>query len=197
MPGGFVGVDVFFVISGYLITRIILSQISAGAFSIANFYGRRARRIYPPLTVVLTTTYLIGWLVLLPDQFQLLGENIVAGVAFASNLLQLRSTGYFAPSVADNPLLHLWSLGVEEQFYLLCPLLLLLIARASRPRLWLVALAAGSLLASLSIFWGYKDWTFYSPITRAWELLAGAILADARSSSGNGRAIGRSGYKTY
>src|SRR4029077_5576866 len=144
IPGGFVGVDVFFVISGFLITRIILTQVDAGAFSIAGFYGRRVRRIFPALIVVLGSTYLIGWFVLLPDQFQLLGESIAAGVAFAANLFQLRQSGYFAPAAADNPLLHLWSLGVEEQFYIFWPLMILLIAGSAKRRLWMGALALAS-----------------------------------------------------
>ena len=178
IPGGFVGVDVFFVISGFLITRIILTQVDAGAFSIAGFYGRRVRRIFPALIVVLGATYLIGWFVLLPDQFQLLGESIAAGVAFAANLFQLRQSGYFAPAAADNPLLHLWSLGVEEQFYIFWPLTILLIAGSTKRRLWMGALALASFAVGLGIFLGYKDWSFYSPLPRAWELLAGAVLAD-------------------
>src|SRR5215471_9630363 len=118
IPGGFVGVDIFFVISGFLITQIILSEIASHGFSIARFYGRRVRRIFPALIVVLAFSYAIGWLVLLPNQLELFGKNIIAGVAFAANLFQISQTGYFAPSAANNPLLHLWSLGVEEQFYI-------------------------------------------------------------------------------
>src|SRR4029079_9045775 len=125
VPGGFVGVDVFFVISGFLISRIILSQCDASRFSLVDFYARRARRILPALLLVLVTTCAIGWFVLLPDQFVLLGKNIVAGIAFASNLFQLSQAGYFAPDAADNPLLHLWSLGIEEQFYVFWSLTLL------------------------------------------------------------------------
>jgi peptidoglycan/LPS O-acetylase OafA/YrhL len=112
--------------------------------------------------------------VFLPDQFQLLGENIVAGVARPT------CCSSATPAISRPALLTIRCFISEEQFYFFCPLLLLFIARPSRPRLWLVVLAAGSLLASLSIFWGYKDWTFYSPITRAWELLGGAFLADAQ-----------------
>ncbi len=178
LAGGFVGVDVFFVISGFLITRIILTQYDAGAFSLFDFYARRVRRIVPALLTVLVTTYLIGWLVLLPDQFTLLGRNIAAGVAFAANLFQLTQTGYFAPDAADNPLLHLWSLGVEEQFYIFWPLALLLLSGWRRRRLWIGVLALASFCISLSIFAGYKDWAFYSPLPRAWELLAGGFLAN-------------------
>ncbi|MDI4237035.1 acyltransferase family protein [Bradyrhizobium sp. Arg237L] len=177
VPGGFIGVDVFFVISGFLITRIILTKVDVGTFSFADFYARRVRRIFPALVVVLTATYLVGWFALLPDQFVLLGENIAAGVAFAANLFQLRQTGYFAPAAADNPLLHLWSLGVEEQFYIFWPpVILLLSATAIRGR-WIALIALVSFAFSLSIFFGYETVAFYSPLTRAWELLAGGLLA--------------------
>jgi peptidoglycan/LPS O-acetylase OafA/YrhL len=108
VPGGFIGVDIFFVISGFLITRIILTEAQRGRFSFLQFYARRIRRIFPALMVVLAATYVAGWLVLLPDGFSLLGKSIAAGVGFVSNLFQLGQTGYFAPDAAENPLLHLW-----------------------------------------------------------------------------------------
>ena len=187
MPGGFIGVDVFFVISGFLITRIILTRVDAGTFSFADFYARRVRRIFPALVVVLTATYLVGWFALLPDQFVLLGENIAAGVAFAANLFQLRQTGYFAPAAADNPLLHLWSLGVEEQFYIFWPPVILLLSSTAIRSRWIAVIALVSFALSLSIFFGYQTVAFYSPLTRAWELLAGGLLAHvvlARKSDG-------------
>jgi peptidoglycan/LPS O-acetylase OafA/YrhL len=177
VPGGFIGVDIFFVISGFLITRIILTQLKARTFSSIDFYSRRVRRIFPALIVVLTATYLIGWFVLLPDGFSLLGKSITAGVAFVSNLFQLRQVGYFAPDAAENPLLHLWSLGIEEQFYIFWPPVLLMIFGSPRRRYWMAAIAAASFAAGLLIFFGYKEWSFYSPISRAWELLAGGIVA--------------------
>src|SRR3984893_6496445 len=144
VPGGYIGVDVFFVISGFLITRIILRELGAGTFSPLNFYARRIRRIFPALTVVLAATYLIGWFVLLPDGFSLLGKSIVAGVGFVSNLFQLRQVGYFAPDAAENPLLHLWSLGIEEQFYIFWPPVLLMLCGSKRRRFWMVVIAAAS-----------------------------------------------------
>jgi peptidoglycan/LPS O-acetylase OafA/YrhL len=178
VPGGFIGVDVFFVISGFLISRIILAECDAGNFSLFSFYARRVRRIVPALLTVVLVTWVIGWIVLLPGQFILLGKNIVAGIAFASNLFQLGQTGYFAPDAADNPLLHLWSLGVEEQFYIFWPLTLLLISGSRRRNLWIGLFALASFIVGLGIFAGYADWAFYSPLPRAWELLAGALLAD-------------------
>ena len=178
VPGGFIGVDIFFVISGFLITRIILTQAKAGTFSALGFYARRVRRIFPALIVVLAVTYLIGWFVLLPDGFALLGRSTAAGVAFVSNLFQLGQTGYFAPDAAENPLLHLWSLGIEEQFYIFWPLLLVLMFGSKHRRFWMAAIAVASFGVSLLIFLGYKEWSFYSPISRAWELLAGGIVAN-------------------
>jgi peptidoglycan/LPS O-acetylase OafA/YrhL len=177
VPGGYVGVDIFFVISGFLITRIILAQAESGTFSSLAFYARRVRRIFPALIVVLGTTYLIGWIVLLPDGFALLGKSTAAGVAFVSNLFQLHQTGYFAPDAAENPLLHLWSLGIEEQFYIFWPLLLVLFFASKYRRIWIAALVAVSFGVSLMIFLGYKEWSFYSPLPRAWELLVGGLLA--------------------
>jgi peptidoglycan/LPS O-acetylase OafA/YrhL len=178
VPGGFVGVDIFFVISGFLITRIILTQMEAGRFSPMEFYARRIRRIFPALIVVLAATYLIGWLVLLPDAFSLLGKSTAAGVAFVSNVFQLTQLGYFAPDAAENPLLHLWSLGIEEQFYIFWPPVLLMLCGSRRRSLWIASIATASFGVSLLIFFGYKEWSFYSPISRAWELLAGGIIAN-------------------
>jgi peptidoglycan/LPS O-acetylase OafA/YrhL len=143
---------------------------------------------------VLLATYLIGWFVLLPDGFSLLGENIAVGVAFISNLFQLRHAGYFAPAASENPLLHLWSLGIEEQFYILWPPALLLIAGSDRRRRWMAGLALLSFGVSLLIFLGYKEWSFYSPLPRAWELLAGGILADRVRTHPEGLKKGIAGY---
>jgi peptidoglycan/LPS O-acetylase OafA/YrhL len=178
--GGFIGVDIFFVISGFLITRIILNEAKAGTFTSLAFYARRVRRIFPALIVVLATTYLIGWIVLLPDGFALLGKSTAAGVAFVSNLFQLNQTGYFAPDAAENPLLHLWSLGIEEQFYIFWPLLLVLLLGSKYRRIRIAAIAAASFGLSLLIFLGFKEWSFYSPLPRAWELLAGGLLASSQ-----------------
>jgi peptidoglycan/LPS O-acetylase OafA/YrhL len=142
VPGGYIGVDIFFVISGFLITRLILGEIEAGGFSALTFYARRVRRIFPALIVVLATSWLIGWFVLLPDAFTRPGKNIAAGVGFFSNLFQLWQTGYFAPDIAENPLVHLWSLGIEEQFYIFWPLTLLLIAASKRRHVYIFGLAA-------------------------------------------------------
>ena len=177
VTGGFVGVDVFFVISGFLITKIILEQQASTGFSISSFYGRRVQRLFPALITVLGATYAVGWLVLLPADFKQLAENIVAGAGFYSNFLQLRGSGYFAPDVLSNPLLHLWSLGIEEQFYIVWPLVLV----ALRKRQFLIVTAAiATLSMGLNLYLVQTDRTpaaFYFPISRAWELLLGALIA--------------------
>jgi peptidoglycan/LPS O-acetylase OafA/YrhL len=122
--GGFTGVDIFFVISGYLISTIIFDNLDKGTFSFGDFYGRRIKRIFPALLTVLITCYLFGWLTLLADEFKQLGKHLVAGAGFVSNLVLWSEAGYFDNSAETKPLLHLWSLGIEEQFYLIWPILL-------------------------------------------------------------------------
>ena len=126
VPSGFLGVDVFFVLSGYLITGIIIREMDADTFSISSFYFRRARRIGPPLSIVLVATTVAGLVFLLPGELFELGKQVLGGILFSSNLLFWSQSGYFDSASIQKPLLHLWSLGVEEQFYLIWPPLLLL-----------------------------------------------------------------------
>jgi peptidoglycan/LPS O-acetylase OafA/YrhL len=176
VPGGFVGVDIFFVISGFLITRIISTELANDSFSILSFYRRRIRRIFPALIVVLAATFAFGWVVLLPRDFATLGADMAAGAGFVANLMQLKQQDYFAADAATNPLLHLWSLGIEEQFYILWPLLLIWLARSRFRAPLIVGLAAASMVANLLLVGEHQAIAFYSPLTRAWELLAGALL---------------------
>src|SRR5215467_4985312 len=125
-PGGFVGVDVFFVISGFLISGIIFDEMRSGTFSLRSFYARRIRRIFPALVLVLAATAIAGWWILLPQDMLRLGKQLLASAAFVANLYFWFQSGYFAPDAHSVPLLHLWSLGVEEQFYIVWPLLLLI-----------------------------------------------------------------------
>jgi peptidoglycan/LPS O-acetylase OafA/YrhL len=177
-PGGFVGVDVFFVISGFLITSILQQEIQAGRWSLASFYARRILRIFPALILVLFACLIAGWHTLLAQEYMQLGKHLGLGAAFLSNIGLWWEAGYFDKASEAKPLLHLWSLAIEEQFYIIWPLLLWLILhnRRSAARSF-AALAVASLL--LSIWWVWSDRTqaFYSPASRAWELLAGAWLA--------------------
>lgn len=177
--GGYVGVDVFFVISGYLITSIIIGDLEKGRFSIRDFYERRARRILPALFFVMLCCLPFAWLWMLPSQFKDFSQAIVAVSFFSSNILFWMKTDYFAPAAEENPLLHTWSLAVEEQFYIVFPVLLLLLWRFGRnPVFYLVvALSVGSLLLSE---WGWRhapEANFFLIPTRAWELGLGAICA--------------------
>ncbi len=178
IEGGFIGVDVFFVISGYLISTIIFENLENKSFSFAEFYARRVRRIFPALALVLIACYAFGWFALLADEYKQLGRHIAAGSGFVSNLVLWDEAGYFDNAAETKPLLHLWSLGIEEQFYLVWPLLL-----------WLAWKSRFNLLAVTAIVWTasfYLNATevrkdviaaFYSPQTRFWELLFGSLMA--------------------
>jgi len=180
IPAGFVGVDVFFVISGFLITRMIVDGLERESFSLTSFYARRIRRIFPALIVVLAATWLIGWQRLLPEDFDELGRQILAGAAFSSNLLNYSEAGYFDAPAATKPLLHLWSLGVEEQFYLAMPLLLIVAVRRGVSLAWGLGLTAALSFAGSIVLVGYSQpAAFYLPFTRFWELLIGGGLAYA------------------
>lgn len=185
VSGGFVGVDVFFVISGFLISGIILNDLERDRFSFAGFYARRVRRIFPALGAMLLACAVAGWFVLFPDDFQQLGKHIAGGAAFVANLVALQESGYFDKSAALKPLLHLWSLGVEEQFYLIWPPLLLISWRwRSGPLVCASIILLLSLGANLVLSPVDPSAAFYLPITRFWELMAGALVAIAQSRNG-------------
>lgn len=177
MPGGFVGVDVFFVISGFLITELIARQAITRQFSLLRFYGRRARRIFPALFVMLAACLAAGWVLLLPVDYRELGFDTVWSAAFAANIAFYLQTGYFDAAAELQPLLHLWSLGIEEQFYLLWPLLL--IAAARYKAMWQAALivCATSFVCNIALVSTEPTAAFYLPFARAWELALGAMLA--------------------
>lgn len=178
LPGGFVGVDVFFVVSGFLISSIIMHGINQGTFSYQDFYARRIRRIFPALILVLAATLALGVWLLLPDQNLPLGKEVLAGALFFYNFLVLQAGGYFDTAVTRNALLHLWSLGVEEQFYMLWPLAVAFIWRFRRNRFTVVAaLALASFVLNVALVGAYPSAAFYLPFTRFWQLLCGAMLA--------------------
>jgi peptidoglycan/LPS O-acetylase OafA/YrhL len=177
--GGFVGVDVFFVISGYLITRIIAQERALGQFSVLKFYERRARRILPALFVMMAASCVAAWFLLVPEDMQRFSMSVMAVPMFVSNLLFAKGGGYFDPQSETLPLLHTWSLGVEEQYYLFFPWLVLLLWRwGPRVQMWvLMALAVLSLGLAQLFLLSHPSQVFYGLPTRAWELLAGAVLA--------------------
>lgn len=176
--GGFIGVDIFFVISGFLITAILLAGLEKHQFNLMDFYDRRIRRIFPVLLVVLACCHIAGWFLLLSNEYKQLGKHIVGGTLFLSNIMLWRESGYFEEAAENKPLLHLWSLGIEEQFYIAWPIILYL---GWRLRLNLLRLTLGLAVASFAfnLFISQYDLSmaFYTPLTRAWELLIGAILA--------------------
>ena len=177
--GGFVGVDIFFVISGYLITNILLRELEANQFSILGFYERRARRILPALFVVMLACMPFAYAWMLPDDLKNFGQSLVATSLFSNNVLLALTSGYWDLTSEFKPLLHTWSLGVEEQYYIFFPIVLMLMWRYAKksitPLLW-VALVASLLLAEA----GQRvnpTATFYMLPTRAWEILMGALAA--------------------
>lgn len=177
--GGFVGVDIFFVISGYLITSILIEEIDAGSFSLVRFYERRARRILPALFFVMALCIPFAFAWMLPVAFKDFSQSLGAIALFSSNVLFWLEADYFAEDAEEKPLLHTWSLAVEEQYYVLFPLFLLLLWRAGRRN----AVLATALLALVSLFLSELGWrlapvaNFYLLPTRAWELLAGSLCA--------------------
>lgn len=189
IKGGFVGVDVFFVISGYLITGIIYNEISRGEFSFGKFYERRIRRIFPALFMMLFVTTVVGLCVLLPTDLMRLGERVIATIFFGSNVLFWRQAGYFNATSELNPLLHTWSLAVEEQFYIGLPFLLIMIQLYAKA--WIKPLlsvfAVGSLLICIWATPVQPTAAFFLAPFRAWELLLGSLLAVGIFPSINGR----------
>lgn len=178
IKGGFIGVDVFFVISGYLISTIIYENLDKGTFNFTEFYIRRIRRIFPALILVLVACFIFGWFALLADQYKQLGKHIAAGAGFVSNLVLLSEAGYFDNSAETKPLQHLWSLGIEEQFYIAWPLLIWVFRKYKFNLLKItILIAIGSFILNIQGIKQDSIITFYSPQTRFWELLTGSLLA--------------------
>ena len=181
-PGGFIGVDVFFVISGYLITSILIKEQNNGDFSIRGFYARRIIRILPALTLVIIACLLAGWFLLIAEEYKSLAKHALGGLGFVSNLVLWQETGYFDKAAELKPLLNLWSLGIEEQFYIAWPLVLLVLQRSGKRNIqiiWILTMVSFAL--SVWAVFNDRGQAFYSPLSRAWELLAGAILAFRRA----------------
>jgi peptidoglycan/LPS O-acetylase OafA/YrhL len=177
LPSGFIGVDIFFVISGYLITSILLSDLQRSHWSIARFYCRRILRIFPALLLVLFFCIFLGWLLLLADEYKRLGIHVAAGITFLSNFVLWSESGYFDVTSDHKLMLHLWSLAIEEQFYLVWPLLLWVAWRIKRVALCLIILCSFSYILNIFNIRNDVSGTFYLPWYRFWELSIGGLLA--------------------
>lgn len=203
LEGGFIGVDVFFVISGYLISSLIFKDLhhqtpGEERFNFRRFYARRIRRIFPALVLILLFSLVAGWFVLLADEYKELGKEAIAGAAFLENISLWKEAGYFDTSAELKPMLHLWSLGVEEQFYLGWPILLVIVLRRRVDAS--IAIAVLALLSfAVNIFSVHADATaaFYSPISRVWQFMAGAALASMQSMPTVALARGLSRLRTF
>ena len=178
LKGGFIGVDVFFVISGFLISTIIFQSLEQGEFSFLDFYKRRVKRIFPALSLVLIASFVCGWFVLLPADYKQLGKHMAAGAAFVSNFAFWSESGYFDSGSKLKPLLHLWSLGIEEQYYIFWPFIVLY-AWKRKISLFKVCLVILAISFAINIFTAKNNAVaaFYSPLSRFWELLIGSVLA--------------------
>ncbi len=186
ITGGFTGVDIFFVISGYLITSNIITKLDAGKFSYLDFYQRRIRRIFPALLAIFLFTFAVAFLPFAKEEvfhvstspISALYRSIIAGAGFFTNFSMLRAGDYFTQTATVQPLLHLWSLAIEEQFYIVWPLLLSGV-HALKLRYLRVIVAIATISFAVNIATVYSDPTlaFYSTASRAWELMLGAVLA--------------------
>lgn len=178
VPGGFIGVDVFFVVSGYLIGKSVYQGVEAKKFKLSTYFANRAKRIFPSLIVMLAVLWVFAWFAFLPKEFASLGKHIGGASVFISNWLLWREVGYFDTSADLKPLLNLWSLGVEEQFYLLFPFIVFLALRLKRQVLLILGCVfLATLIASEINIKDMRAWAYFHPLSRFWELLAGAILA--------------------
>ncbi|OGM98171.1 MAG: hypothetical protein A2735_00485 [Candidatus Yanofskybacteria bacterium RIFCSPHIGHO2_01_FULL_41_21] len=178
IPGGFIGVDIFFVISGFLISTIIFKGLQNNTFSFRDFYTRRINRIFPSIIVVFIFVLVTGWFILLPNEFMSLGKHVMWGTGFLSNIVLYLETGYFDVAKDYKPLLHMWSLGIEEQFYLFIPAILLLSWKFIRkPLVAITGLFLISFWFNIRFTNLQPDAAFYFPFTRFWELILGIFLA--------------------
>lgn len=178
LQGGFIGVDIFFVLSGYLISQLLLQSLEAGRYSLLEFYARRVRRLYPALCLVLLACLLFSLAFTFPSASRQVGQHVAAGALFISNIVLWSEAGYFDVASQAKPLLHLWSLGIEEQFYLVWPVAMAFLFRHPR---WALRLICAALLLSLGLNLAFVTErpvaTFFLPPTRFWELMLGALLA--------------------
>jgi peptidoglycan/LPS O-acetylase OafA/YrhL len=176
---GYLGVDLFFVISGFLITSILYSELEGKRFSLLNFWFRRVIRLIPALLIVLFAVLIAGWLILLPSEYITLGKHVFSSSFFFQNFVLWREVGYFDTDAIQKPLLHMWSLSIEEQFYIMWPIVLLLFFRINK--LLLLSLIGCGTLSSIVFMFHFDHATypgyFYLPFGRIWELSSGGMLA--------------------
>jgi peptidoglycan/LPS O-acetylase OafA/YrhL len=178
ITGGFIGVDIFFVISGFLISTIIYKNLDSHTFSFLEFYSRRIKRIFPALIVLMTACLWFGWFTLLADEYQLLGKHSAASAGFVSNFIFWQEAGYFDVASETKPLLHLWSLAIEEQFYIVWPLLVFFVYNRKFNLLFLcITICVTSFVLNVNMVHEDSTQSYYSPITRFWELSLGSVLA--------------------
>ena len=179
LPGGFVGVDIFFVISGYLISKIIYTETGSDSFSIANFYVRRARRILPAFLSVIVATSVAAYCLQYPSELANYAKSVIASALFSANIYFYATLNYFSPSADEIPLLHLWSLGIEEQFYIFFPLIILGFSKFSKRLIpaAIVIMLAASLFFSQQLLSTSPTESFYLLPFRAFELLIGSLIA--------------------
>lgn len=180
LSGGFIGVDIFFVISGYLISGILIDHLVTRKIDLKDFYARRIKRIFPALLLILISSYIAGFILLTPPEFKQLNQLILGGSTFSSNFILLKQSGYFDNAIETKPLMHLWSLAIEEQFYILWPIALIYAYKFKKNQglLTIILLILGSsLYFNLSGIGGNPTQTFYHPKSRFWELLIGALIA--------------------
>jgi len=178
--GGYVGVDIFFVISGYLISSILINELKEGRLKLINFYKRRILRIFPSLLIVLMFSLCIGWIIFLPPDFKNFGKHLFASSIFLSNFIFWDESGYFDKAALTKPLLHLWSLAIEEQFYIFWPILIIFISTLKKKLLLITCIGVAlSFFLNIYLIFIKLDFIagFYSPFARIWELLIGALLA--------------------
>lgn len=178
IKGGFIGVDIFFVISGFLISLIIFSNLEHDRFSLTEFYSRRIKRVFPALLLVMISCFIFGWFVLFADEFMQLGKHIAGGAGFVSNFVLYQESGYFDSAAETKPLLHLWSLAIEEQFYIFWPLLLAFMWKRKLSFVTItVAVAAISFAVNIYTINNNPTAAFFLPVPRFWELMLGGLLA--------------------
>ncbi|MEO1610097.1 MAG: acyltransferase [Pseudomonadota bacterium] len=185
VEAGFIGVDLFFVISGYLITRLILHDLEKAKFRIGEFWGRRIVRLFPSVICVLVSLILIGWFFFTAEEFKKLGKHIAASSLYIPNIVYWIESGYFDEDAIKKPLLHLWSLGVEEQFYIVWPLILVVGANFFGLNIMMIVVAVFLLSFGYNIYFSEQggSFSYFMPFTRGWQLLAGAGIAALQHSA--------------